>query len=142
MEYQSAEMIKIEGHHPSNRVTRLRSAAALAYKAGNFPEAQRIIAIARSEQPDGYESIKLDDIEAAIQRESNGQVQVTGALTAADADASQISIRELETSKVYAFTVPEKMFRRVVKKHWLDVVRAIGNASPQGMLTLEKISPA
>ncbi len=156
LELEAAMLVPSDGYEPLPRIGLLRSAAALAYKAGNYPEAEKIIALARSENPDGYEASKLDDIEDAIReaakapssngkttnsKPANPRLHVTGAMTAADADESAIKIRDTESSQVYSFIVPAKMFRSVVKSYLLEMVSAVGKTSPKGRLTLEKISP-
>jgi hypothetical protein len=47
----------------------LRSAAALAYKSGNFAESEALIKLARLQKFDAYEAAKLDEIEAALQNQ-------------------------------------------------------------------------
>jgi hypothetical protein len=147
LEKEAALQMKPEDTEPLNRVAMLRSAAALSYKAGNFAESEKLIALARANHPDAYEAAKLDEIEAAIVKTTGLAPQsniltITGTFSGANADENEIKIRDLESRQVYAFIVPARIFRKVVKSYWQDVVLAVGKTSPNGVLTLEKISPA
>ena len=146
LERDAALLLSAEDKNPLSRGVLLRSAAALAYKAGDFKEAEKLIALARSENPMGYEAAKLDDIEEAIRKAlaalpSDQSLTVTGTFTAADVDEKEIKIRELESHQLYSFIVPAAMFRKIAKSYLLEVVSVVGKSSPMGVLTLEKISP-
>jgi hypothetical protein len=45
----------------------------------------------------------------------------------------------MENQQVYSFIVPAKIFKKVVKSYWQDVVSVVGHVSTQGVFTLEKI---
>ncbi len=144
-EKEAAMMQTSQEFAPLPRHTLLRSAAALAFKAGNFSESEKIIALARSENPPIYESEKLDEIETLVQEATasqilNGHFQITGTFSAVNSEEKEIKIRDSKSQRMYAFVVPPRMFRQVVKSYLLEMVSAVGKSSPSGVLTLEKIT--
>ena len=145
LEKDAALLLTPEDTIPLKKITLLRSAAALAYKAGNYLESEKLVALARAHQPDNYEAAKLDELEAALlalapEGAATRVLIVTGTCSAANADENKITIRSLDDRIQYSFIVPTKIFKKTVKSYWLEVVQAVGKASANGVLTLEKIS--
>ncbi len=143
---EAALLMSPEDKHPMHRTWVMNGAASLAYKAGKYEEAQKTVALCRTLDPDDYTSSKLDELEDLIRkaiadRPRNGSLRVTGVLTAANADEKEIKIRDLENQQVYAFIVPAKLFKNVVKSYWQEAVLAVAKVSPHGIFTLQKISP-
>ncbi len=147
LEKEAALEMSPEDNHPMFRYEMMQSAAALAYKAGKYDDALKTIALCRTFDPDDYTLMRLNELEALIRKADagqpkNGSLRITGILTAANGDEKEIRIRDRESMKVYAFVVPAKMFKEVVKSYWLETVAAVAKISPNGALTLQKISPA
>jgi hypothetical protein len=147
LEKEAALLMSSNEKAPFSRSMMLKSAAALAFKAGKYEEAEKIVALCRSENPDGYIMAKLDELQAAINKtaavlQTDNSLTVRGVFTSANADEREIKIRDVENQQVYAFIVPASMFKKVVKAYWQDLVSVVGHASPHGVFTLEKISPA
>ncbi len=147
LEKKAALNMPHKGDDPMPRSLLITSAAALAYKAGDYLESEKMIALGRSENPPGDILQDLEEIEMLIRQEigvamSNGNLQVKGTLVEAKADESEIKIRDSETQQLHAFIVPSRMFKKIVKEYWQDMVAAVGKASSQGVFTLEKISLA
>jgi hypothetical protein len=145
LEKEAALLMNSDDLEPIKKTSLLRSASALAFKAGDFAEAEKLITLARNNNPDNYEMVKLDEIENAILKSTlninlKQQFTIKGTFSAANADESEIKIRDLESRQVYSFIVPTKMFRKIVKSYWQEVVMAVGKSSPHGILTLEEIS--
>ncbi len=147
LQKQAAQWMSPEEVYPMYRTEMMQSAAALAYKAGKMEEAEKMIALCRSENPPAFVEQDLKKLEALIRQATatppkNGSLQVKGILTQANADEKEITIRDMENQRTYAFIVPSKIFKNVVKDYWQELVSAVGKASPHGVFTLEKISPA
>jgi len=147
LQKEAAQLMSPEDDYPMFRTEMMQSAAALAYKAGNLEEAEKMIALCREETGPFPFAYKLDELEtlvrqAAVNPHANGSLQVKGILTQANADEKEITIRDMENQRTYAFVVPSKIFKKVVKEYWQELVFAVGKASPHGVFTLEKISPA
>jgi len=147
LQKKAALLMSPEDFYPMPRSFMIQGAAGLAYQAGLFEEAEKMIALCRSENPPGLVAHKLDEIEKAIRKAAaappaNGSLQIKGILTQANADEKEITIRDMENQRTYAFVVPSKIFKKVVKEYWQELVFAVGKASPHGVFTLEKISPA
>jgi hypothetical protein len=130
--------------YPLSRGEMLKNAAALAYKAGKYEDAQKVVALCRIEELDGYTSVKLDELEKLILAAlaiptHNSSLTVRGLFTSANADDREIRIRDMENQQVHSFIVPANMFKKVVKSYWQDVVSVVGHVNLQGVFTLEKI---
>lgn len=147
LQKEAAQFMSAEENYPMFRTEMMQSAAALAYKAYKLEEAEKMIVLCRAENPPEYFAHKLDELEllvrqAATARPSNGSLQIKGVLTEANANEKEIKITDLENQRTYAFIVPSKIFKKVVKDYWQELVSVVGKASPHGVFTLEKISPA
>jgi hypothetical protein len=147
LEKEAALLMPRGERYPLTRGQMLKNAVALAYKAGKYEEAEKIVALCRAEDLDGYTLMKLEELENLIHKALEGKTSgvsltVRGVVTSANADEREIKIRDVENQQVYAFIVPASMFKKVVKAYWQDLVSVVGHASPHGVFTLEKISPA
>lgn len=143
LEKEAALLMSSDEKYPLSRGEMLKNAVALAYKAGKYEEAQKVAALCRDENLDGYTLIKLEELEklvlAALVPTHSSSLTVRGLFTSANADDREIKIRDMENQQVYSFIVPANMFKKVVKSYWQDVVSVVGHVSTQGIFTLEKI---
>jgi hypothetical protein len=144
LEKEAAMALSKGDTEPLSRHALLRSAAALALKSGNFGEAEKLISLARSGNPPSYEAAKLDEIESSIAdslvKKPVAHFQITGTLTAANADEQEIKIRDAESLQLFSCFVPANRFQKIVKAYWQELVLAVGKTSPSGVNILEKIS--
>ncbi|HFA48159.1 MAG TPA: hypothetical protein ENJ95_03985 [Bacteroidetes bacterium] len=128
-----------------SRFILLRSAAALAYKAQDYLEAEKLTALCLSENPPAFIKKELDEIAELVRKaqspgKTNGHLQIRGILTQANADDSKITIKDDENQKIYSLFVPAKMMNRVVKAFWKVRVTVEAATSPAGVIVLKHIN--
>ncbi len=133
---------------PVPRTSLIRGAAALAYHAGLFQEAEKMIALCLAEDPPESEVEKLNDIKKRMEEEkpavksTNGHLQIKGVLKQANSLENEITVHEMGKQKLYSILVPAKQLSDIVKKYWQDEVNIEASSTPNGVFVLEKISKA
>lgn len=146
LQKEAALLMHPQEQYPLTRGEMLKNAAALAYKADLYEEAQKNIELCRLEKIDGYTALKLDALEGEIQKTLDMSpvdkpLNIQGVITAANADEREIKIRDTENQRVYVLIVPANMFKKLVQSYWQERVSVVGHAGPQGIFTLDTIAP-
>jgi hypothetical protein len=144
LEKDAAFMMSAQEQYPMPRTLMLKSAAALAFKAGNYSESAKIIALCRAENPPNGVIEKLNlleqDIQTATANFLEKPLNIIGTFTSVNVDEKEIKIREVDSQNIFAFVVPADSFRKIAKSYLLEVVSVVGKFNKMGVLTLEKIS--
>jgi hypothetical protein len=66
LEREAALLMSSDEKYPLSRGEMFKNATALAYKAGKYEDAQKVAALCRAEKLDGYNLMKLDELEELI----------------------------------------------------------------------------
>ncbi len=144
LEKEAALMMPPEHNVPVPRPVLLRSAASLAYKAGLFREAEKLIAICEAENVPEFVSVELENLKKLIEKEKpklhEGHLNITGKLTSANEHENEIMVEETETQKPYTIVIPTSKLKDIVRAYFSEIVQVQASASPHGMFMLEKIS--
>ncbi len=147
LEKEAASLMTAQDRFPFSRFDMMQSAAALAFKAGKFAEAQEMIALCRSENPPEHVAHLLDDLEKRIGEAKksiapNGHLTFQGKLVAANADKEEITISDEDGGKSWRLVVPVDILKKTVQTYWLENVSAQVSERPDGVYVLEQISAA
>lgn len=147
MEKKAAFEMPTDAEDLVPRFILLRSAAALAFKAGLFKESENLIEICRSENPPAWILAELDDVARLIQnaQPKNGKAAATatleGVLTEVNSIENEIIVEDAQARQTLIL-VPRPVLREIVKKHWAKKVNVVARQTPHGVMVLEKISAA
>ncbi len=146
LEKEAALQMPLNGKTPVPRPVFLRSAASLAFKAGLFQEAEKLIALCRAENPPAFVVRELSELEVLITQQKpatqNGHLEIKGKLTSANEHENEIMVEETTTRRAYSIFIPAGKLKDVVRSFFSEMVFVQASASPHGMFTLEKISRA
>lgn len=131
---------------PIPRLAMIKSAAALAFKAGLYQEALKMIAFGYKEYPSYAAEHELHPLFEVIKQrmpEINLQTQyLTGVLTAADAKEYQIKLENTKDNRLYYIIVPSEMMDEIVRSYWKNQVLVEITSYSEGVMILNKISAA
>ncbi len=149
LEKKAALMTSNTDEDPDPHFILLRSAAALAYKAKQYEESERLIEICLAENPPGYILDDLKEIAGLVGKERKGNLngadhplQIEGILTNILAEENQITVKNTSLSQSFLLVVPKNKLSEIVKKHWSNKVKIQARQTPHGVMVLEKISAA
>ena len=125
----------------------IRSAAALAYRAAAFLEAEKMIALGLSENPSSEVIQQLNELTSLIQknqssRMENKAINLKGKLLAADENEFEIKIKSVENEEFYSIFVPAKILKGIVRQYFAEMVNVQAISSPSGFIMLKNISLA
>jgi len=125
----------------------IRSAAALAFRAKIYKEAEKMIALGLSESPSIEVINQLKEIANLIKKtqptsSKNTAILLKGKLLAANETELEIQIKNAANETAYSIFVPGQLLKGIVRKHFSEIVDIQAIASPNGFITLQKISPA
>ena len=145
LEKDAAQRMSDDKNDHLNRCILLRSAAALAYHAGLYEEAERYIELTSSENPPDFIKNELDEIAALVKNTKpvtgrNGQLDIEGTLSSAT--ESEITVVEKNGSTTYSIRVPAQKLKEIVREFFLETVRISASAGPDGLYLLKKINKA
>ena len=140
IEKMAVELMPLNGADPVPRPVLMRGAAALAYKAGLYNDAENIIAKCLAGNPPLYVINELDEITALTKVAREGSHLIKGKLTSANESA--ITIQEMDSSKFYSIDVPSEKLKKGVKKFFMETVSVQAITNYKGGIFLEKISKA
>lgn len=119
----------------------VRGAAALAYHAGLFDEANQMIAQCFALNPPAFVINELNELKALMKIDGKKKnLRIKGKLTSAN--EAEITIVEEISSKQYSIHVPAEKLKEVVKKFFLETVFIQATTSPKGGIFLQKITKA
>lgn len=124
----------------------IRSAAALAFRAKNYKEAEKMIALGLSEQPSSEVVSQLEEIASLIKKaqptaSKSTTLSLKGKLLAANEDELEIKIKNT-ANETYSIFVTGQMLKGIVRKYFSEMVDIQAVSSPNGFITLQKISLA
>ena len=131
---------------PFSQIVMIRSAAALAYKAGLYQEALKLIAFGFKEYSDNIATPELQSVLEAVKKEMPEidlkTVHLKGVLTAANANDYEIKIENLTNKMPYSIIVPSEMMDEIVRSYWKNEVLIEITSYTTGIMVLDKISLA
>lgn len=132
---------------PVPKPVMMRSATALAYRAGLYNEAEKLIALIRSKKDTPkFVLLELNKIEQLIEKEkpntSTELLNIRGKLTSANENENEILVEEEKTHTPYSIFIPTGKIKEVVRKYFSEKVQVLANKSSHGVFMLEKISKA
>jgi len=138
--------MKKDAKIPFSHLVMIRSAAALAYKAGLYQESLKLIALGLKEHPENLALPELQPVLNAIKEvmpEMNlKNYSVKGILTAADAKVQEIKVETISSTQPYLIIVPTEMMDEIVRSFWKNEVLVEITAYSEGVLILDRISLA
>ena len=133
---------------PVPKPVMMRSAASLAYKAGLYQEAEKLIALCRSKKMPPFILRELKELEELIEKEkptiSSRSFKIKGKLTSANENENEneILVEEEETQTPYFIFIPTGKIKEVVRKYFSEIVQVQADKSLHGVFMLKKISKA
>jgi hypothetical protein len=143
---KKAALQTTEKEQGESRAMLLRSAAALALKAGLYKESDSLIELCLAENPPRWIISELQEIKTLIDRaEQTGEkekvTRLTGILTNINSLESEIILEDENGKNIYVL-VPKNFLSDVVQKHWSKKVAVEARETPHGVMVLKKISAA
>ena len=146
LEKTAAMMMNKTTKIPFSKLTMIRSAAALAFKAGLYQEGLKLIAFGLKEYNNEASIIELQPVFEAI-KEVMPEINLTtqslkGTLTAANANEYEIKIENPLNQQPYSIIVPSEMMDEIVRSYWKNEVLIEITAYTSGIMVLDKISLA
>ena len=125
----------------------IRSAAALAYRAKNYKEAEKMIALGISENPPNEVINQLKEIANLIKKaqpttSKDTAILLKGKLLAANEDELEIKVKNTANETTYSIFVSGQLLKGIVRKYFSEMVDIQAISSPNGFITLQKISSA
>ena len=149
LERKAALMTTSKDKDPLPHFILLRSAAALAYKSGQYKESERLIEICFSENPPAFIKTDLKEIISLIKKDqliapksSTLDFQISGLLTKINAEENEITIKDAHQEQNYAIIVSKKQLMEIVKKYWFQKVLIQVRQTTYGVMVLENICKA
>lgn len=131
---------------PFSRLVMIRSAAALAYKAGLYQESLKLIALGLKEYPEEIALPELESVLAAVTKKMPEihlkTYSLRGILTAADAHEHEIKVEISESTQQYSIIVPTEMMDDIVRFYWKNEVLIEITSYSEGVMILDNISLA
>lgn len=124
-----------------------RSAAALAYKAGFYTMAEKLVIDALNENPPSFISVELKEIADLVNSSKKDQItqdsfQINGKLTSANQSKEEIEVEDINGGKKYTIFVPNNSIVEIAKSFFSEFVFIQGNIDIRGVMILEKITSA
>lgn len=147
LEKEAALKMSTNQNNPIPRSYLLRSAAALAYRAAAFLEAEKMIALGLSENPPLEVIQQLEELTNLIKKSQssiaeNKAINLKGKLLAADEKEFEIKIQSIDEEEYYSIFVPANILKGIVRKYFAEMVNVQAVSSPSGFIKLEDISLA
>ena len=130
---------------PLIRFIYLRSAAALAYHAGLFDEANKFVALTMSENPPPFIVDELNEISDLVIKarpaaRKIGSLQIEGKFAAAT--ENEITVLDAQSSRPFTILGPAGKLNDIVKNFFLEMVTIQATTNSQGAILLKNISKA
>ncbi|MEN0006237.1 MAG: hypothetical protein AAF798_18950 [Bacteroidota bacterium] len=123
----------------------LRSAASLAFNCGRYREARKLINMGLESGAPTFIYKELRELEARLS-EANTQplhkLEMVGTITHANANKSEIRLRDSRSKEYYRIVVPNHLIDEIVKSYWAAEVKIAAQRDASGTIILEKISKA
>lgn len=127
----------------------LRSAAALAYKAGLFKESEQLIELCRSENPPKWIEKELKDILALIAKAKDGltttskkSLQLSGLFKEVNSQKNEIIIEDKTQNQSFSVIVPRQVLVDIIRQYLAQQIHVIAHQTPHGIFVLDKIQAA
>ncbi len=125
----------------------IRSAASLAFRAKNYKEAEKMIALGLSENPPIEVNNQLKEIATLIKKNQptsskDTAILLKGKLLVANEAELEIQIKNIANETTYSIFVPGQLLKGIVRKYFSEMVDVQAISSPNGFINLQKISPA
>lgn len=131
---------------PFSRLVMIRSASALAFKAGLYQEALKLIALGLREYPEKQALMELKPILDAVKKVMPEvkleTYSLRGVLTAADSNEREIKVKTSESFQLYSIIVPVELMDNIVRSYWKNEVLIEITAYSEGVMILDNISLA
>ncbi len=132
-----------------SRFLLLRSAAALAFKAGLFEESERLIEHCRAENPPQWienELVEIEHLMAAakgVRPNVNGKaLHFEGILTEVNTRQNEITVEDLAGNQTLSIITPRNQLPEIFTKFWDKKVAVQTRQNAQGGMVLENIAAA
>ena len=125
----------------------IRSAAALALRAGYFQKAERLIEQALSKKTPVWLEKELKSIQKLILErkkeltEESQNLSISGTLTQINTNENEITVENKLQDKI-SIIVPMEKIKEIVLKHWQNKVAVKARQTPHGVMVLEDIQAA
>ncbi|MGB0931626.1 MAG: hypothetical protein ACPGVB_12655 [Chitinophagales bacterium] len=121
-----------------------RSTAALAYKAGFYEIANKLVTDVLNENPPSFIAIELKEIADLVEsaKEIQAQqksIQINGKLTSASEAKHEIEVEDVKNKRHYVIGVSGDEIKGIVKKFFLEWVQVQVITEANGFLRLEQI---
>jgi len=147
LEKEAALKMPLNQKNPIPRPYLIRSAAALAYRASAFLEAEKMVALGLSENPPTEVIEQLAEITNLIKKSQssiseNKAINLKGKLLAADENEFEIKIQSMDKEEYYSIFVPANILKGIVRTYFSETVNVQAVSSPSGFIKLEDISLA
>ena len=123
----------------------LRSAASLALNCGRYQDAEKLIDKGLSSGAPTFIYKELKTLQAQLSKaktQPKHKLEIIGTITHANANKSEIRLRDSKSKEYYRIIVPTHLIDEIVKSYWSAEVRINAKRDPAGSIILEKISKA
>lgn len=130
---------------PTTKYVLLRSAAALAYKAGLFKESERVIEVCKAYEPPQWILSELADIEALIQAERTTEsavektIAISGKLSAIDTNQKIVTLND--QSQIISIVFNKNQLTELLK-YFDQNIQVEAKELAHGVMVLERIKTA
>ena len=139
---RKATLVISKENDPVNYFIFMRSAAALANKAEFLEEAEKLIAIAESQNPPEWIAEELAEISQLVNTKKKdakeASIDISGTFAEANTLEQEITIED-EKQNAYSIFVPIDVLKFVVKSYLLDKVSVRARQTKTGLMVLENI---
>ena len=146
LEKKAALMTATKDEDPIPHFILLRSAAALALKAGQFKESEKLVEICLSENPPLFIRNDLQEILDVLHEEpvesSVADFEIKGLLMKVNAEENEITIKDDDQEQNYAVLVPQSLLKEIITNYWFQKVLIQVRQTQYGVMVLENISAA
>lgn len=127
----------------------LRSAAALAYKAGLFKESECLIELCRSENPPTWIEKELADILTLIATAKKTPLALkkksfhfSGFFKDVNSQKNEIIIEDKKQNQSFAVIVPRLILVDIIRQYLAQQIHITAHQTPHGIFVLENIQTA
>jgi len=127
----------------------LRSAAALAYKAGLFMECERLVELCRSENPPKWIEKELQDILSLIAKAKNTSItnstksfQLSGIFKEVNSQKNEIIIEDTIQNQSFSVIVPRPVLVDIIRQYLAQQIQVVAHQTPHGIFVLDTIQAA
>lgn len=149
LEKKAALMTATKDEDPIPHFILLRSAAALALKAGQFKESEKLVEICLSENPPLFIRNDLQEILDVLHEEPIEPIEsivsdfvIKGLLMKVNAEENEITIKDDDQEQNYAVLVPQSLLKEIITNYWFQKVLIQVRQTQYGVMVLENISAA